>query len=125
MPFDPYLPDDTGLTTEQVHDLYVLREALRHIQQPYGWCRRTMDGPGGSHCAVGWIVHLTDGSPWELDGDWQRIVREHLVPGLPLFIRWRKVSNQERVFSFNDIHGREAVIKLFKLAIARIEAQRR
>jgi hypothetical protein len=123
MPFEPYLPEP-GFATEQDYDLHVLRLAVRHIQRPYGWCRGRMDGPGDSHCAVGWLVYLTAGEPWEMDGNWQRIVRQHLVPCLPFMMRWRPATPQERVFAFNDIRGKKAVIRLFERAIARIEAQR-
>lgn len=127
MPFEPYLPDKDDLGTRQAHDLFVLREALRYIRKPGFWCQKTLHGPGRSRCAVGWIMVLTN-FPLHMrqEAEDTRIVREYLVPVLPLSERWAFFQGpEEKVYHYNDrVQDQQAVVALFERAIQRVERRR-
>ena len=117
MPFDPYVPDDDR-ARQHTYDVHVLRTALSNVRRPWAWCRGMINGPGDSHCAVGWVMHVAD----YYGVAWKRIVREHVVPVLPRRDRWRFFDEPEqRVYRYNDFHDQADIVALFERAVRRLE----
>lgn len=115
MPFDPYQP-------EPPTDLFILQQALDHLRQPNSWIKGSLGEPGRTgHCAVGWLYEVTHENH-QLSS---RIIRDHLVPVMPLRVRWkvRNKLSEHKIFYYNDRYGYRKVVKLFERAVVRAEAR--
>lgn len=112
MPFD----NTNFETTENAidRDLRILRAAREGISKPGGWCQGSFH-EGDAHCAVGWIMHVTDNEP---DTCMTDVLERAIFPMLPKYAHGS-------LMIFNDLAIRQATVtKFFDRAIARLEQEK-